>query len=302
MVYLYLVLTTFFWAAVFHIGKFAVAHMSPLSVGAWRFLVAGTILVIYLYLQKGWDVQAVRRNIWPIVAMGIIGVFGFNVALFIGLKHTSSVNGALIMAFYPAMTALMSALLGGERVQPRQLLGFAVSLTGVVIIVSQGSLHNLLTMSFSVGDLLMLVACACFALYAVIPKRFITNVPSMLLTTSTIVVGAVLLGITADILSDDMFVMPSTTVSAAIAAMALFGSVLAYLWWNQGIARLGATRSAIFINLVPVFASLIGVALGQSLSVAQLIGAVLVIAGVITTMTAATPPVAKPLVTEACRS
>lgn len=287
--YLYLVLTTFFWAAVFHLGKYAVTYMSPLSVGAWRFLLAGAVLVGYVYVQKSWDAQAVRRNLWPIVAMGVVGVFGFNLALFFGLQHTSSVNAALIMAFYPAMTAILSALLGGDRIQPRQLLGFVISLTGVVIIVCQGSLHNLLTLSFSAGDLLMLLGCFCWALYGVIPKRFISNMPTLLLTTSTIVVGAVMLAVAADVAADDLFVMPSRAVAMTIVAMALFGSVLAYLWWNQGIARIGATRAAIFINLVPVFTSLIGVALGQSLSIAQLVGAVLVIAGVLATMTAGKP-------------
>lgn len=289
MTYLYLVLTTFFWAAVFHLGKYAVTYMSPLSVGAWRFLLAGAVLVGYVYVQKSWDAQAVRRNLWPIVAMGVVGVFGFNLALFFGLQHTSSVNAALIMAFYPAMTAILSALLGGDRIQPRQLLGFVISLTGVVIIVCQGSLHNLLTLSFSAGDLLMLLGCFCWALYGVIPKRFISNMPTLLLTTSTIVVGAVMLAVAADVAADDLFVMPSRAVAMTIVAMALFGSVLAYLWWNQGIARIGATRAAIFINLVPVFTSLIGVALGQSLSIAQLVGAVLVIAGVLATMTAGKP-------------
>jgi drug/metabolite transporter (DMT)-like permease len=302
MTYFYLALTTFFWAAVFHLGKYAVTYMSPLSVAAWRFLLAGVALAGYLYLQKGWDAQAVRSNIWPIMAMGVIGVFGFNVALFFGLQHTSSVNAALIMAFYPAMTAILSALLGGEKVKSRQLLGFAISLTGVVIIVSHGSLHNLLAMSFSAGDLLMLLACACFAAYGVIPKRFINNVPSLLLTTSTLVVGALMLAVTADVVADDLFVMPSLPVATAVVAMALFGSVLAYLWWNQSIARLGATRAAIFINLVPVFTTLIGVALGQPVSVAQVVGAALVITGVVTTMTIAKQPVVSPMVAQTYRS
>lgn len=301
MTYFYLVLTAFFWAAVFHLGKYAVAFVSPLSVAAWRFLLAGAVLAGYLYLQKGWDTQAVRRNLWPILAMGVIGVFGFNAALFFGLQHTSSVNAALIMAFYPAMTAVLSALLGGEKIQPRQMLGFVISLTGVAVIVSHGSLHDLLALSFSTGDLLMFLACACFAAYGVIPKRFINNVPSLLLTTSTIVVGALMMTITADVVADDLFVMPSVPVAVAVVAMALFGSVLAFLWWNQGVARIGATRAAIFINLVPVFTTLIGVALGQPLSVAQLAGAALVIAGVITTMTIAKQPVATPLIAQPCR-
>ncbi|MGC3981113.1 MAG: DMT family transporter [Steroidobacteraceae bacterium] len=286
MTYVFLVLTTFFWAAVFHLGKYAVAYLSPLSVAAWRFALAGVVMAAYLAWHRTWDGAAVRRNFWPLVAMGVIGVFGFNAAMFFGLQTTSSVNAALIMSFYPALTAILSAWLNGERILPRQLLGFAISLSGVVLIVSKGSLHNLLTLSFTHGDLLMLVGCACWALYGVMPRRFIRGLPTLLMTTATILVGAILLVTMAAVTADDLLILPMPSVALAIAVMALFGTVLAYLWFNTGIARIGAGRAAIFINLVPLFTTLIGVALGQSVSGAQCLGAVLVIAGVITTASA----------------
>jgi len=284
MTYLYLVLTTFFWAAVFHLGKYAINYMSPLSAAAWRFLVAGVLLIPVVFFQKAWDGNAIHRNVWPILAMGVIGVFGFNASLFFGLKLTSPVNGGLIMGFNPAITALLTATLLGEKIQPRQWLGFAISLAGVVVIVCRGSLQQLLSMSFSTGDLLIVLGCTCWALYSVIPKRFVKQLPTMLMTTSTIVVGAISLAVMAQLTAGDLFVVQSWPVIATVVAMSVFGSVLAYIWWNQGIARIGAARAAIFVNLVPLFTAAIGVALGQSLSVAQLVGAALVIAGVITTV------------------
>ena len=286
MTYLYLVLTTFFWAAVFHLGKYAIAYLSPLSVAAWRFVLAGIVLSVYLGYRRAWDMAVIRRNWAPLLCMGVIGVFGFNTAMFFGLRHTSSVNAALIMAFYPAITAMLSALVGGAKVTPQQLWGFVTSLVGVAIIVSGGSLHNLLSMSFSLGDILMLLACFCWASYGVIPGRFIRNLPTLLITASTVVIGAVMLAVTADVIEADLWTMPSAPVSLAIVAMALLGSVLAYLWWNQAIARIGAQRVAVFINLVPVFTALIGVVLGQSLHVAQIVGALFVIGGVLLTMNA----------------
>ena len=284
MIYFYLVLTTFFWAAVFHLGKYAINYMSPLSAAAWRFLLAGALLIPVVYFQKAWDGNAIRRNVWPILAMGVIGVFGFNASLFFGLKLTSPVNGGLIMGFNPAITALLTATMLGEKIQPRQWLGFAISLAGVVVIVCRGSLQQLLAMSFSMGDLLILLGCTCWALYSVIPKRFVKQLPTMLMTTSTIIVGAISLAIMAQLTAGDLFLVQSWPVIATVVAMSVFGSVLAYLWWNQGIARIGAARAAIFVNLVPLFTAAIGVALGQSLSGAQVVGALLVIAGVITTV------------------
>lgn len=284
MTYLYLVLTTFFWAAVFHLGKYAITYMSPLSAAAWRFLLAGALLIPVVYLQKGWDSKSVHRNLWPLLAMGVIGVFGFNSALFFGLKLTSPMNGALIMAFNPVITALLTAILLNDKIQSRQWMGFAVSLIGVIVIVCQGSLANLLAMKFSTGDLLIFLGCICWAMYSVIPKRFIENMSTMMITTTTILIGAGALAVMAQFTTGDLLVTPPWPVALSVIAMSVFGSVLAYIWWNQGVARLGAARVAIFINLVPVFATAIGIAFGQSVSKAQLIGGALVIVGVTTTV------------------
>lgn len=298
MTYVYLILTTFFWAATFHLGKYAIGYVSPLSAAAWRFILAGAVLAVYVQWHKGWDLRALRRNAWPMIAMGIIGVFGFNVALFLGLQHTSAVNCALIMAFNPAMTAVFSAVLNREVITSRQIAGFLVSLLGVMVIITRGSLHNLLTLSFSRGDLLILLGCACFAAYGVIPKRFVKQMPTMLLTTGTLIVGAVALTITATLTTHDLFVMPAPNAIAAVIAMALFGSVIAYLWWNRSIAQLGPARAANFINLVPTFTALIGAALGQAISAAQITGALLVIAGVLITTSQQRTPVMNTLIAQ----
>lgn len=281
MTYLYLILTTFFWAATFHLGKFAIQFMSPLSTAAWRFIIAGAILAVMAARQKSWDGLAVRQNLLPLIAMGVIGVFGFNAALFFGLQLTSPVNGALIMALNPSITALLSAAINRDSISARQWLGFALGLAGVTSVVSQGSLQTLLSLSFSMGDVLILLGCICWALYAVIPKRFVKNLSTMSMTTSTIIIGAITLTGMSWLTADDLFVAPPANTMLAVATMAVFGSVLAYIWWNQGIAKIGVARAAAFTNLVPMFTALIGVALGQSISGGQIIGAVLVISGVL---------------------
>ena len=280
-VYLRLALATLSWGAVFHIGKYAVTAMTPLSIGAWRFIIAGIVLLPIAWMNGAWQRTSLTRNIWPLLAMSAFGVFGFNVALFYGLRTTSSVNGALIMAFNPALTVVLSALINRERVSARQLLGLLISMTGVLVVVSHGSWHALTTLSFSHGDLLVMLASLSWAIYSVIPKRFIHGLDPMQVTVATIIGGAVMMGVLAAAAMPDFFQQPSMPVLAAILFMGLFGSVLAYLCWNQGVQRIGAARAAIFINMVPMFAALIGVLLGQPITLAQVIGAALVISGVV---------------------
>ncbi len=292
MIYFQLVLTAFFWAAVFHLGKYAIHFMSPLSVAAWRFVLAALLLLPIVVWRGQPDTAALRRNAWPLLAMGIIGVFGFNTALFYGLRLTSPVNAALIMATNPAITALLAAFLSGEKISLRQRTGFAISLVGVIVIISQGSWQHLLALNFSTGDLLIFLGNLCWALYTVIPKRFIHNLQPMMITMSTIAIGAVVLTITAQLVSGDLLVVNTWQLAATIGAMALFGSVLAYVWWNQGISRIGSSRVSIFINLVPLFTVLIGIVLGQMPSAAQVFGALLVVSGVVTTVYGQNPALA----------
>jgi drug/metabolite transporter (DMT)-like permease len=279
-VYIRLVLTTVFWAGVFHVGKYVVAFVSPLYAAAWRFALAALVLIPVIALIEGWSIGALKRNAFGLVVMSAVGVFGFNACLFYGLRHTSAVNGALIMAFTPALTAVCSALINREPLLRHQLFGLALGIVGVIVVVSKGSWQVLAGLSLSVGDLLILLASLCWAIYPVIPKRFVKGMSTLQITGSTIAGGAALLAFAAMQTTPAFFVMPPWPVALGIAFMGLLGSALAYLWWNQGVQELGATSVASFLNVVSIFTALIGMALGQPVTAAQICGAVLVIVGV----------------------
>lgn len=301
--YLKLALTTFFWAAVFHVAKYAVAIVSPLYAGAWRFLVAAAVLMPLVAMREGWPLATLRRNAPALLLMSVVGVLGFNLCMFYGLRQTSAVNGALIMGFNPALTVALSALLSREPVSARQLFGLLLGLSGVVLVVSRGSWHTLASLSFSLGDLLVLLGSLGWAAYSVIPKRYVHGLSTLQVTGSTIAGGAVLMALCAAVVAPDFLQPPSLPIAAAIAFMGLFGSVLAYMWWNQGVQALGAASVAIFINLVPIFAALIGLLLWQAITWAQIWGAALVITGVVCTTGALRigPSTRAPLATQASR-
>ncbi len=279
-IYLRLILVTLFWALVFHIGKYTVEVVSPLFASAWRFLIAAAVLVPIIAMGDGWSFSTVRRNWLGLLIMSAIGVFGFNVALFYGLRTTSAVNSALIMGFTPALTGLLSALVNRESLSRHQVVGMVLGITGVIVVVCQGSWQVLVAMSFSSGDLLVMLASLCFAVYPIIPKRFVRGMSALQTTGCSIAGGAVLMAAFAMVAAPDFFTLPPPGVAAGIVFMGLFSSAIAYLWWNQAVQRMGATSVAVFLNLVPIFTAVIGVLLGQAVSIAQFFGAGLVIVGV----------------------
>lgn len=281
-VYLALILSTFFWGANFNLGKYVVQSTDPLSAAAWRFMLAGIVMTLYMFFKEGLDWTGIRRNAIALAVMAIVGLFGFNVAFFYGLQTTSSVNGSLIMTLNPTITVVLTALVIGDAISWRQVLGLGLSMAGVVIVVTGGSWTALTQhFHFVIGDGLILLGNLCWAAYSVIGKRWVKNLSPMQTTTTTMLVGAAAMVVTALFVHSGSLPLPSGKNVWAIAAMALFGTVLAYLWWNNGVRSIGPARTAVFFDLVPIFTMLIAISLGEHVSLAQWLGAVLVITGVL---------------------
>ena len=280
-IWLKLTLAAFFWGLMFHLAKYTVIFVSPESTGAWRFLLAGCILMYLVNVREGINWSGLHQNWIPLLAMAIVGIVGMNLFLFYGLKHTSSVNSALIMALCPSLITVFSLFLTDEKIIWRQIAGLLLCLTGVAIVVSQGSFQMLIALSLGKGDLLVLCAALCWVIYAIIPRRFIHALAPLQITASTLFVGGVIMSIYAYGTQQDFLRLPPIGSIAAIIMMSIFGSVLAYLWWNDGVRQVGAVKSGLFMNIVPISAVLIGIVLGQSITWSQLIGTVLVISGVV---------------------
>lgn len=281
LVYLLLVGSATFWGANFNVGKLAIGIITPMSVIAWRFIIASLLMLIILFMKERPTWKAIRPNIWMYVLLGIIGIFGFNGLVFVGLSRTSPVNASLIMATNPIVTVILSAIFLRERMQARQAIGMLVSFTGVMLVLTNGSLGRLGTVS--VGDLLVLAGNICWALYSVLSRRYVKNSSPLTTSAITMLVGAVCLAPFAN--TYHAATTPSMVAAAwfSIIFMALCGSVLAYLWWNLGIAQIGANRTSIFFNLVPVMTMVFASFSGETIMATQLMGTFLVIAGVILT-------------------
>jgi drug/metabolite transporter (DMT)-like permease len=281
-IYAALILTTFFWGANFNLGKFVVQGTDPLSAAAWRFLLAGLAMTLYMLFTEGVNWQGLRQNAAALCAMAAVGIFGFNIAFFFGLQTTSSVNGSLIMTLNPTITVILTALVIGDAISWRQVLGLALSFCGVITVVTGGHPATMLQhFHFALGDGLILIGNLCWAAYSVIGKRWVRNLSPVQTTTSTMLIGAAAMLVIALSEHGGSLPVPSAQHFGAIAVMALFGSVLAYLWWNNGIRIIGPARTAVFFDLVPIFTMLIAIMLGEQVSPAQYAGAVLVISGVL---------------------
>ena len=283
IVYLLVTLTAIFWGANFALAGPVLADLSPLWAAALRFVLGATLMLIIAGVRREDLFGLLRRNAAAYLLLGLVGITLFNLLFFFGLQTTSANNGALIMAINPLLTTLLAALFLGERATVRHLVALPVALLGVAIVISQGSLQKLMNLHVAHGELLMMIASVSWAVYNVLVKRFMPKGSSIVNTAWTLTAGALLLTAIA-VGSGTHLGALDMKASLAMAVIVIGGTVLAYLFWNIGITHLGAARTAIFLNLVPVSAMLISMALGETPTAAQLLGGLLVLGAISLTM------------------
>jgi len=282
-IYLLAAASAFFWGTNFVLAGTVLADLSPLWAAALRFLL-GAGLMVAIAAGQGEDLAVLaRRHAGVYLGLGLVGIAGFNLLFFQAMKSTSADNGALIMATNPLLTTLLAALTLGERAGRRQLLALPVALAGVAVVVSHGSLVRLVNLQLADGDLLMLAANLTWAAFNIGSRRFMPATSPVGNTALMMAAGAAILTAVA-IAGGSAPALPGLRAGLALAVMAVAGTVLAYLFWGLAIRQLGAGRTSLFLNLVPVFAMLVGGLAGNLPTPAQVGGGLLVLAAVLTAM------------------
>ncbi|GAB6415353.1 EamA family transporter [Bacillus luti] len=270
-----------FTGGTFNASKYAVQYFEAIHIAAWRFGIAAFVMLCLLKIRKDFEVEVWRQNRIYYLLLGIVGVFGFNFFFFLGMKHTEAMNGALIMATNPLVTTLLASVILREKIVKRQGIGMLLALIGVVFVLTQGSFTAIQNLSFSKGDFYILLGNICWALYGVLGRKFIKTGNPIQTTTYTMTIGALAFMIISSTQKSIVTVLEIPLLAwGAILFMAIGMSVLGYLWWNNGIAQIGAARTSLFFNLVPVVTMIISFLEGVNIAPAQCIGMILVITGV----------------------
>jgi len=278
-VYLLVVVSTAFWGGNFVLAGPVMSDLPPLWAAALRFVIGASAMFALAFWRREPLLAPFLRNPWAYMLLGLVGIGGFNLLFFYALESTSPTNAALIMATNPLLTTFIAALVLGERPTSRQIAALPLALIGVVVVISGGSLAHMASLQVARGDLLMIGADLVWACYNVLTRRYMPAGSAISNTTLVMAAGAVLL-LGVAIVDGGHFSPPGATSGSALLVMALGGTVLAYLFWNTGIAHLGAGRTALFLNLVPVFAMLCGMLAGAHPTHVQLVGGLLVVCGV----------------------
>lgn len=257
--YLLLTLAVFFWAGNFIVGRAARANVPPVALAFWRWTGASLLVSFFAmpHLIRDWKI--IQKN-WPIlVLLSAIGIAAFNTLLYTGLQWTIALNAFLMQAMMPVLIVAMSFLLFGDKITARQAVGILLSLTGAFVIIAQGDLRVLRSLSVNRGDILIFIAVVCYAGYSVTLRKR-PPIHHLSFVAVTFIIGSLM--VLPLYLWETFTVRPirfDHPTLLAVMYVAVFPSIVSYLCFNRGVELVGANRAGLFIYLMPVFGSVMAI-------------------------------------------
>ncbi len=292
--YLLLTLAPFFWSCNWIVGRWLSHDVPPLAMTFYRWLFAIVILAPFAWPRLARDRAIVRRHWKALLGLGVVGIGTHNALAYVGLRYTTAVNGVILNSFIPIMIIALSWAFLRERLGTLQVTGIGVSLAGVLTILSGGSLATLAAFRLNGGDLLIVLSMAMWSVYT-IALRF--RPPGMHLLSFLFVIACI-----GDLAVFPFYVLETAlgqpmswtpSAFAALAAVALFSSVLAYVFWSRGVEAVGANVAGLFVHLMPAFGVVLAwFILDERLATYHIGGIVLILCGIYITSRFAPVPVA----------
>jgi drug/metabolite transporter (DMT)-like permease len=278
--YLILSVAPLCWAGNIVLARGVADIIPPVAFAFWRWTLAFILILPFTLRQLLQDWNEVTRHWKMLFLLAVLGISSFNTLLYTAVHTTTAINGALIQSTMPVVIVLLSLVLYREKITMRQMLGVLLCIIGACLIVLRGDLNALLTMSFVQGDLLMVIAVVFYGLYSALLRRRPAIHPRSFLAATFCLGAAGLFPVYLAELATVGHLALSRNTVASILYVAIFPSIVAYFCWNKGVDVVGPNRAGLFINLIPVFASLLSVGLlGESIELFHIGGMAFIIGG-----------------------
>ncbi|MEM7196624.1 MAG: DMT family transporter [Pseudomonadota bacterium] len=281
LAYALLVFTTMCWGANAVFGRVAVGEISPLLLTVLRWAGAVMIMGLVGYRLIRRDFPTLWKHRRYVFVMGAGGFAIFNALMYVAAHTTTAVNIGIIQGAMPAMVLLGVFLAYRTRIRLLQIVGVIVTLIGVVIVASGGSIDQLLQLAFKKGDVFMLIASLFYASYAVALRNKPPVAGQSLFFAMALCAFIVATPMAAYEMVQSNFTWPTTKGWTVALAITIFPSVLAQLCFIRGVGLIGPGRAGVFVNLIPIFASLFAIAfLNESFHLYHALALALVLTGI----------------------
>ena len=279
-----LALTNLFWAGNAVVARFVVDDIPPLTLIFGRWSLAFLMLLPFALPHLKNSVTVIRERWFMIIVLGVMAIATYNSVLYLAAHSTTAINITLISSSMPLVALLVSWLLLKTKPSHWQLVGIAASLLGVFIVISRGQLtllQELIAAGLNRGDLMIFGLVCLWSFYSVMLRKYPINLHPIALLTVLVAAGLPVLTVLFVI---ELSVLPPFSLGLSAASIfiytAIFPSILAYLFWINGIKIVGPNVSALSCCLMPLFAAILAVPiLGETLYWFHYLGGTLILIG-----------------------
>ena len=282
VIYIKLLVTAIFWGGTFIAGRVVAQDVGPFSAAFLRFVIASIFLLFITYKVEKRFPRVRKGQLFPLILLGMTGVFAYNVFFFKGLKIIHAGRASVIIASNPVFIALFAAYLFKEKLSISKFAGIIMSVTGAIVVISKGNPIEIFKGNAGLGEFFIFLCVMSWAAYSLIGKAVMKELSPLVSVSYSSVVGAIALSIPAYLEGILQHFSHYTKMEwFGIFYLGFFGTVLGFVWYYEGIRTIGATKASQFINFVPISGVLLAFfLLAEPITSSLVIGTLMVCAGV----------------------
>ena len=283
LAYTFLILAALFWSGNFIIGKFATLfEVPPLTLNFLRWVMVWFILIPFTIKEVLLKKRYIKKNFLVIGLMGVLSISTFNSVVYFALNFTQVINAVLMLSAIPAVIIIFSSIMKIEKTNIFQLSGLILSITGVGTIISNADIQKIISLNFNKGDLWMIVCVLSWSLYSTLLKKNKSELSQFALIQIMVSVGLIFLvpqflyeqSIGLDLKINKAFIF-------ILLYVVIFPAIAAYYCWQKAIELIGPNRSAMFIQLMPLFSALMAIIIfKEKFQLYHFLGAAFIVSGI----------------------
>jgi drug/metabolite transporter (DMT)-like permease len=281
--YFFITLCVLFWSGNFVIGRFIKDDITPLELAFFRWFFVFLMITPILLIRHKNILRSLKQNFKILTLLAILGITAFNTLLYFGLTVTTSTNALIINSTVPILVLLMSYFILKHKINLYQTAGILLSTFGVIFLMLKADIASIFTLEFNQGDILVLISAAAWALYSVLIKFKPKDLNDFEYFATIVTIGLLFLlpfylyqGYSMqqelEVLNKNYFIFLYVSV---------FASITSYYFWHYGIDKIGASKTAQFTHLMPIFGIVLAsIFLKETLETYHLLGGILIAFGI----------------------
>ena len=282
--YFMALLATVVWSGNFIVARGLSEVYTPISIAFFRWLIATIVVFPFAlpYLRRDYKLLLAQWRL--ILILSFIGVTLFNTLIYLAAHFTSALNLSLFAITAPLYVVILNRIVFREQLSIRQIVGFIILISGLLVLLSKGDPTTLLQLKFNKGDLLMAIAASIFGTYSVLVKLKNPSIGNLSFVSATFILGELML--LPFFIGEQLLFTPEISFDANHIIQLLYigigPSIISFYLWNKSIISIGSTKAATIYNMLPVFSAFFGILiLNEPILVAQLISAIIIVIGVL---------------------